>query len=72
MRIWYWRYHDDNSGSSVVQVWGASQRDVRAALRKAKAEGVENFHPFAKPQRLDVPTDKQGLIAFLKKYASVG
>lgn len=72
MKIWYWSYHDDDSGSGVVQVWGASQREVRVALWKAKADGVKSFHPFATPQRLDVPTDKQGLIRFLTKYGSNG
>lgn len=72
MKIWYWSYHDDNSGSGTVQVWGASEKEVRAKLRDAKESGVDNFHPYGEPVRLDIRPRKSAVIKFLTAYASVG
>jgi hypothetical protein len=72
MKIWHWSYHDDDSGSSVVNVWGSSHREVRSKLRAAEAQGVSSFHPFGDPVCLDVPTSRRALIEFLERYASNG
>jgi hypothetical protein len=69
MKIWQWSYLDNDSGSGVVQIWAGSKREVRAMMREAAANEPADFSPCGEPLRIDVPTDKAGLVRFLNAHA---
>jgi len=69
MKIWTWCYLDNDSGSGTVQLWGRSERAIRALMREAEAKEPTDFATCGEPKRIDIPTDKEGLVRFLNAHA---
>lgn len=70
MKLWRATYNDDDSGSGTVQVWGTSERAVRKLLATARRDGTANYFEHS-VQKIEVPSTREALVAFLNRYADV-
>lgn len=66
MRLYKTTFIDDEKGEGVTcATWSGTQTDAGKDRKSMKQQGMRNVAT----EEVDVPTDKQGLLAFLNQWA---
>ena len=82
MKVWLFSYGDDDAGSGIVHEWFPTKKEAYARYRELTRErniDIDNgeYHPSQSqpinaPERVEIRTDRRGLLLALNRWANVG